>query len=62
MTTALKIYLIWLSLCGLALVGWVINLVKLVHLFVAHAPVDTMFIGRILGVPVPVIGAILGWF
>ena len=43
-------------------IGWIINLVAVINLFVSHAPIDAMFVGRVVGVPVFIIGAVLGWF
>lgn len=39
--------------------GWVLNLIALVHAL--HGPVDAMFLARLAGVPLFVIGAILGF-
>lgn len=46
----------------LGIIGWVVNLVKVIGLFVHSAPIDAMFIGRVIGVPVGILGAVLGWF
>lgn len=47
----------WLA----AIAGWVLNVVATVHMIVAHAPVDALFVGRIVGIPVAVLGSVLGW-
>ncbi|MER8422497.1 hypothetical protein [Mesorhizobium sp. M1403] len=50
-------------MCALAvIVGWVMNLIAVIHLATADAPLTTMFIVRIIGIPVGLLGAILGWF
>lgn len=42
-------------------IGWVLNLIKVIDLFVNHAEVGTTLIVRVIGVPIPIIGAIVGW-
>ncbi len=42
--------------------GCVLNIVKLIMAFVHGDPITTFLIGRIVGVFVPIIGAVLGWF
>ena len=44
-----------------AVVGWVMNIVKLVAMM-GEVAVTPMFIARILGVPFGPLGAVLGWF
>jgi hypothetical protein len=44
------------------LYGWVVNLIAVIHLATADAPLTTLGILRIVGVPVGIIGAVLGWF
>lgn len=51
-----------IALALAALAGWIMNLVTVVHMFLANAPLSSLFIGRLVGVPVGIIGAILGWF
>lgn len=51
-----------LAIALAAIIGWIMNLVAVVHLFIADAPLSSLFIGRLVGVPVGIIGAILGWF
>ncbi|TPI67584.1 transmembrane 9 family protein [Mesorhizobium sp. B3-1-3] len=45
-----------------AIAGWVLNFVAVVHLASADAPFTTMGILRIVGIPVGILGAVLGWF
>lgn len=54
-------WLIWLVLIIGAIfeVGWVLNIIALVHML--GGPVTAMFIARIVGIPVSILGAILGW-
>jgi hypothetical protein len=52
---------VFLGVVAFLILGWVLNLAVLVKLFFTHAPADTLFFGRILGVPVFPLGAILGW-
>lgn len=59
---ALGFYLLYVAAVIAAVIGWVINLIDVIHLIVNHANIDAMFIGRIVGVPVFVVGAVLGWF
>jgi len=44
------------------LLGWIVNLCHVIAGFVSNEPVTTMFIGRIIGVPVVILGGVLGWF
>ena len=49
--------------CAIAFIaGWVMNVITVVKLATADAPLTTMFIVRIVGIPVGFLGAILGWF
>jgi hypothetical protein len=43
-------------------VGWVLNVISLANLAMANAPVDTMFVLKIIGVFAAPMGSILGWF
>ena len=45
----------------LAILGWVLNVVAVVGLAVADAPITAMFILRIVGVFLAPLGAILGF-
>ena len=44
----------------MAIVGWVMNIIAIVH--TASDVVTGMFIARVVGVFVPFVGAVLGWF
>ncbi len=52
-------YLLFLALF---VVGWVLNLINVVGLALSDAPLTAMFIVRLVGVPVAIIGAVLGYF
>lgn len=54
----ITVVLFWLALIA----GWIMNLVEVIHLATSGAIVDALFITRIVGVPIAVIGGILGWF
>lgn len=41
------------------LIGWVMNIVAVVHM--VGGPMTTMLVARIVGIPVFILGAILGW-
>ena len=51
----------WICILLAAVYGWIINLYDTIHLVTHGAPVDAMFIVRIIGIPLPVLGAILGY-
>lgn len=53
---ALSVYLVLLVA---AIIGWVCNIVALVGM--VSGPVNAELIIRIIGVPVAIIGAIMGW-
>lgn len=59
---AVVFYLSYLLILLLALVFWIVNLVSVVKLFLVSAPFTTLFIGKIIGVPVFPLGALLGLF
>lgn len=42
------------------LVGWVMNIIALVGIL--SGPITAMFVARIVGIPVPPLGAVLGLF
>jgi len=50
--------IVWVA----AICGWVMNLIAVIQAATADAPLTAMFIVRLVGVPVAIIGAILGWF
>ena len=54
--------LIQLAVAIAIIYGWVVNLIAVINLALADAPLTTMFILRIIGIPVGLLGAILGWF
>jgi hypothetical protein len=51
-------------ICAIAaIIGWAMNLLTVIHLLSASQSDPTvMLLVRIVGIPVFVIGAILGWF
>ena len=57
-------FLFWVGLwtfVAIALViGWFLNIIAIVH--TASDVLTGMFIGRVIGVFVPFVGGILGWF
>ena len=44
-----------------AVAGWAMNLVALVHLLAANAPVDILLVGRVMGIFFAPLGIALGW-
>lgn len=46
----------------LAAAGWVMNLLALVHLIAASAPVDILLVARAVGLVFAPLGIALGWF
>ncbi|MER9605345.1 hypothetical protein [Mesorhizobium sp. M0243] len=54
--------IIQLTLIIAALYGWVVNLIDVIHAATSGSPFTTMLIVRIVGIPVFLLGAILGWF
>lgn len=44
------------------LIGYVLNIIAIVHLVVADAPIHAMFIARCIGVFAFPLGGVLGWF
>lgn len=43
-------------------VSWVVNFVDAVHLIISNSPVTTLFICRLIGIFIPVVGSVLGVF
>lgn len=41
------------------IIGWVLNIVAVVHGI--SGPLTTMMVARLVGIPVFILGAILGW-
>lgn len=56
MLSALCIALVWLA----AVLGWVMNFVYFVGML--GGPMSTMFVGRVVGIFIAPLGAILGYF
>jgi hypothetical protein len=52
---------VWILIVLAAIVGWVMNVVKLIGM-IGDGGITTMFVARIVGVPVGPLGAILGYF
>jgi hypothetical protein len=50
------------ALAVAGIVGWCMNVWATVQLVVHDSPITTFFVGRIIGVFVPFVGAILGYF
>jgi hypothetical protein len=50
----------YIALLIFGLIGWVMNIIAIVH--TASDVVTGMFIARVIGVFVPFVGAVLGWF
>ena len=50
---------IFIGIFDAACVGWIMNLIKLFAMF--GGDVTRMFIGRIVGVFIPIVGAIVGY-
>ena len=56
-TAGFLIIIVW----ALAIGGWIANIVKFVGMLGANE-VTTMFIARVIGIPVGPFGAVLGYF
>lgn len=57
-TLGLGIIVLWLAVIG----GWIANIYKFAVLIFQSAPIDTLFIGRGVGILFAPLGAILGYF
>lgn len=55
----LALGLIYIGVIIAALVGWIFNVIAFVHMI--GGPVTTMFIARLAGIPLAILGAILGY-
>ena len=53
----LIIFTLWVSAIG----GWIANIVKFVGM-IGENEVTTMFLARLVGIPVGPLGAVLGYF
>lgn len=51
------ILIVW----ALAVGGWIANIVKFVDM-IGDNEITTMFIARVIGIPVGLLGAVLGYF
>jgi len=58
--TGLTLIMIYIFIFITALIGWVMNIVKLVDLLADPLTVEAIV--RIIGIPIGFIGAIFGWF
>ncbi len=54
--------LAWFCLIIGGLIGYVMNIIAIVHAVSADAPIHAMFIARCVGVFAFPLGGILGWF
>jgi len=52
--------LLWVALIGFGVVGWVLNIIDIVHAI--SEPITGMFILRCIGIIVGPLGAVLGYF
>lgn len=50
----------WLIAAGVLAIGWVMNIITMVH----HAsdPITTITVVRAIGIFVPPLGGVMGWF
>lgn len=58
--TGITLILVYLVLALLCAIGWVFNIVHFVHAL--SGPFDVHQIVRLVGIPIFIIGIILGWF
>ncbi|RWP84753.1 MAG: hypothetical protein EOR11_20040 [Mesorhizobium sp.] len=54
--------LIYIAVILLVVYGWVCNLIAVVHALTANDPFTPLVMGRMIGIPVFILGAILGFF
>lgn len=54
--------LVYIAVILLVLYGWVCNLITVVHVLTANDPLTPLVVGRMIGIPVFILGAILGFF
>lgn len=52
---------LWILLVIFMAIGWVMNLIAVIHLALNGSPLTTMFILRAIGVPLAILGGVLGW-
>jgi hypothetical protein len=60
--TAVSLLIAWMVFVVILMVGWVINIIKLLTMVSAGAEITTLFIVRLVGVPLAPLGAVMGWF
>lgn len=53
------IVLVYLAIFLAAFTGWIMNIVAFVHSL--HEPVSAMFFARLAGIPIGILGAVLGY-
>ena len=56
-TVGMGVLIVWALLVG----GWIANIVKFVGM-IGENEVTTMFLARLVGIPVGPLGAVLGYF
>lgn len=52
----------WSIVTLVILVGWIMNIVAVFHMATSDTPLTTLFILRIVGIVIPPLGAIVGFF
>lgn len=60
MKVGITLVLVYMGLIIASLVGWVLNIVAIVHAL--HEPISAMFVARLFGVVAAPLGAVLGYF
>jgi hypothetical protein len=58
----ISIAMFWILAIIALLTGWVMNLYAVITMALESSPFTTVFILRIVGVFIPVIGGVLGYF
>ena len=57
--------LIYFSFVSVVIIGWVLDVFKVIAYFLSDAKIadiTALMVGKIVGIFVPIIGGILGWF
>lgn len=54
--------LVYIGLIFAAFIGWAMNLIEVINMAFDSSPLTSEFVIRIVGVPVAILGAVLGWF
>ena len=57
--TGIVLGLVFIAIVLAGVIGWVMNIVKLITQ--RHAPITGVFVLRLVGIFVPIIGAVMGW-